>query len=156
MNSEEWIRRHGIYWQCFSLDCLTSFLKWITLSKSCFHSFSKETYWTATICEDFSRDLNKTLNETHTKAEVRWEAPLLSWVRRERGSRSVVSDSLRPHGLCAAHGVLAARILEWVAFPFSRRSSQPRNWTQGSHTAGGFFTSWATREAQKPFCFDHV
>ena len=45
------------------------------------------------------------------------------------------------------HGILQARILEWVAFPFSRGSSQPRNQTQVSRTAGGFFTSWATREA---------
>ena len=40
-----------------------------------------------------------------------------------------------------------ARILKWVSFPFSRGSSQPRDWTQASHTAGGFFISWATREA---------
>ena len=45
------------------------------------------------------------------------------------------------------HGILQARILEWVAFPFSRGSSQPRDQTQVSHIAGGFFTSWATREA---------
>ena len=45
------------------------------------------------------------------------------------------------------HGILQARILEWVAFPFSRGSSQPRDWTQVSHTGGGFFTSWSTREA---------
>ena len=47
------------------------------------------------------------------------------------------------------HGILQARILEWVAFPFSRRSIQPRDQTQVSHIAGGFFTSWATREAQQ-------
>ena len=47
------------------------------------------------------------------------------------------------------HGILQARIPEWVAFPFSRGSSQPRDQTQVSHIAGGFFTSWATREAQK-------
>jgi len=47
------------------------------------------------------------------------------------------------------HGILQARILEWVAFPFSRGSSQPRDQTQVSHIAGGFFTSWATREAQE-------
>ena len=47
------------------------------------------------------------------------------------------------------HGILQARILEWAAFPFSRGSSQPRDWTQVSHNAGGFFTSWATREAQE-------
>ena len=46
------------------------------------------------------------------------------------------------------HGILQARILEWVAFPFSRGSSQPRGQTQVSRIAGRFFTSWATREAQ--------
>ena len=46
------------------------------------------------------------------------------------------------------HGILQARILEWVAIPFSRGCSQPREQTQVSHTAGGFFTSWATRETQ--------
>ena len=44
------------------------------------------------------------------------------------------------------HGILQARILEWVAFPFPRRSSQPRDRTQVSHIASGFFTNWATRE----------
>ena len=39
------------------------------------------------------------------------------------------------------HGVLQARTLEWVAFPFSRGSAQPRGRTQFSHIAGGFFTS---------------
>ena len=42
------------------------------------------------------------------------------------------------------HGFLQARILEWVAFPFSRGSSQPRDGTQVSCIAGGFLTSWAT------------
>ena len=39
------------------------------------------------------------------------------------------------------HGILQARILEWVAFPFSRGSSQPRDQAQVSRIAGGFFTS---------------
>ena len=39
------------------------------------------------------------------------------------------------------HGILQARILEWVAFPFSRGSSQPRDRTQVSHIAGRFLTS---------------
>ena len=42
---------------------------------------------------------------------------------------------------CIVHGILQARILEWVAFPFSRGSSQPRDRTQVSHIVGGFFTS---------------
>ena len=45
-------------------------------------------------------------------------------------------------------GILQARILEWVAIPSSRVSSQPRGQTQVSHIAGRFFTVWATREAQ--------
>ena len=50
-------------------------------------------------------------------------------------SRSVMSDS--------------ARILEWVAIPFSRGFSQLRDRTQVSHIVGRFFTSWATRKAQE-------
>ena len=46
------------------------------------------------------------------------------------------------------HGFLQARILKWVAFPFSRGFSQPGDQTQVSHIAGEFFTSWATREIQ--------
>ena len=39
------------------------------------------------------------------------------------------------------------RILEWVAYPFSGKSSWPRNQTGVSSIAGGFFANWATREA---------
>ena len=46
-------------------------------------------------------------------------------------------------------GLLQAGILEWVAMPSSRRSSQPRDWTQVSCIAGGFFTIWSTKEAQE-------
>ena len=45
------------------------------------------------------------------------------------------------------HGILQARILEWVAFFFSGGSSHPRDRIQVSHIAGKFFTSWAIREA---------
>ena len=44
-------------------------------------------------------------------------------------------------------GILQARILEWVAIPFSRGSSRSRDQTQVSYIAGGFFTNLATREA---------
>ena len=44
----------------------------------------------------------------------------------------------------SVHGTLHSRILEWVAIPFSRRSSQPRDQTQVSCIAGRFFTIWAT------------
>ena len=102
-------------------------------------------------------------------------------------SHSVVSDSLRPHGLYSPwnfpgqntgvgslsllQGIFptqgsnpglplcrwilyqlshkgSPRILEWVAYPFSSGSSQPRNWTGVSCIASRFFTNWAIREAQ--------
>ena len=47
------------------------------------------------------------------------------------------------------YGIHQARILEWVAFPFSRGSSQPRDRTKVSHIAGKLFTSWATMESQE-------
>ena len=46
-------------------------------------------------------------------------------------------------------GIPQAKILEWVAIPFSRGSCRPRNLTQVSCIVGGFFTVWATREAQR-------
>ena len=49
------------------------------------------------------------------------------------------------------HGILQARILEWVAICFSRGSFQPRDQTCVSCIAGGFFTVLATREAALKF-----
>ena len=46
----------------------------------------------------------------------------------------------------SVHGILQARILEWVAIPFSRRSSQTRDQTQVPCIAGEFLTIWTTRE----------
>ena len=107
----------------------------------------------------------------------------------ESESRSVVSDSLQPHGLYSPwnssgqntgegslfllQGIIptqgpnpgllhgkwllyklshqaSPRKLEWVAYPFSSGSSQPRDQTQVSCIAGGFLTVWASREAQRP------
>ena len=47
----------------------------------------------------------------------------------------------------SVHWILQARILEWVAVSFSRESSQPRDQTQVSRIAGGFFSIWTAQEA---------
>ena len=47
----------------------------------------------------------------------------------------------------SVHEILQARILEWVAIPFSWGSSQSRDWTWVSCIEGKFFTVWVTREA---------
>ena len=70
----------------------------------------------------------------------------------ESKSRSVMSDSLPPHELYSPWNS-PGQILEWVAVPFSRGSSQRRDGTQVSRIAGRFFTSWATREAPKSLYF---
>ena len=49
----------------------------------------------------------------------------------------------------SVHGTLHARILEWVTISSSMWSSQPRNRTPVSHTAGRFFTFWVAMEAQE-------
>ena len=65
---------------------------------------------------------------------------------------SVTSDFLGPHELSppgsSVHGILQARVLEWIVIPFFRRSSPPRDQSQVSCIAGRFFAIWATREAQ--------
>ena len=49
----------------------------------------------------------------------------------------------------SVHGIFQARVLDWVAISFSRGSSQPRDQTRVSYTAGRRFTVWATREAYR-------
>ena len=72
----------------------------------------------------------------------------LQWFYEVAQSRLILCDPMD----CSlpgssVHGILQARVLEWVAFPFSRGSSQPWDWTQVSLIAGRHFTVWATREA---------
>ena len=76
--------------------------------------------------------------------------PLIMWWWSESVSHSVVSD-YEPMDCSSTgfsvHGILQARILEWVAIPYSRGSSWPRDWTWFTYIAGRFFTIRASREA---------
>ena len=54
------------------------------------------------------------------------------------------------------HGILQATILECAVIPFSRGSSQPRDGTQVSHIAGGFFTSWATGKLMQFISYEYL
>ena len=75
--------------------------------------------------------------------------PLRIFMIHESESCSVVSNSAASD--YTVHGILQARILEYVAVLSSRVSSQPRDQNQVSHIAGRFLTSWATREAHSWF-----
>ena len=72
----------------------------------------------------------------------------IQYIVKWKWSRSVVSDSLWPHGLylpgSSIHGIFQARLLHWVAISFSRGSFQPRDGTPVSCIAGRLFTIWAT------------
>ena len=66
----------------------------------------------------------------------------------ESVSCAVVSDFCDPMDY-AVHGILQARILEWIAFSFSRGSFQPRDQTQISCITGKFFTIWGREDKEK-------
>ena len=92
-------------------------------------------------------DTKRTVYHNH------WQTTQLDWEKLQSTSQSQVKAKVAQSclTLCNAmdymvHGILKARILEWVAFPFSRGSSQARDLTQVSCIAGRFFTRWATRE----------
>ena len=74
-----------------------------------------------------------------------------TWKNGGSVSHSVMYDSLQPMDCSpqgfSVHGILQARILEWVAIPFSRRSPWPRDQAQVPCIAGRFVIIWATREA---------
>ena len=72
------------------------------------------------------------------------------WTEEPAGLQSTVKVKVKVAQSCptlcdtrvyTGHGILHARILEWVAFPFSRGSSQSRDRTQVSFIVSGFFTS---------------
>ena len=81
---------------------------------------------------------------------VQAEAAELTWMRSVLVAQSCLTlcDPMcyNPPG-SSVHGTLQAKIQEWVAMPFSRGSSRPRDQTRVSCTAGRFFTIWASREA---------
>ena len=81
---------------------------------------------------------------THMALPSGWESVKVLAVH----SRPILCDPMDySQPVSSVHGVLQARILEWVAFPFSKRSSWPRDWILVSRIAGRFFTVWSTREA---------
>ena len=65
----------------------------------------------------------------------------LGWKDPLKKGKATHSNILENSKDCIVHGILQAGILEWVAFPVSRGTFQPRDRTQVSHTADGFFIS---------------
>ena len=85
------------------------------------------------------------------KVDISWEWKYLHSVKVKVAQLCLTLYNPMDHSLpgSSVHGILQARILEWVAIVFSRGSSWPRNWTRVSCVGGEFFASWATRDAPK-------
>ena len=81
----------------------------------------------------------------------RWDLWAIGWIWKWSKSCSVMSDSLQSHGLYSPWNFPSQNTGVSSLSPFSKGSSQPRDWTQVSLMAGGFFTSRATGEALDGF-----
>ena len=123
--------------------------------------FSRQEYWSALPCPSPGDLPDSEIKPTSlvspalaggfSTSSATWEAVQQS----EKWSHSVVFDSQSCLTLSDAMdcsllgfstlGIFQARILEWVAISFSRRSSRPRDWTRVSRIVGRCFTIWATR-----------
>ena len=98
----------------------------------CSHSFPLEITWRAIISHPH-------IGKIYVSNKVEgWNKPLQQQVTQLCPTLCNPMDSFPPAS--PVHGILQARILEWVAIPFSRGSSQPKGQTQVSHIAGKFFT----------------
>ena len=101
----------------------------------------------------FSRESSQARDWTHisfTGRQTLSLGRLLTWSVKIAQLCLTLCDPVNcsPPG-SSVHGILQARIMEWVAVPFSRGSPQPKDGPQVSRIAGGFLTIWATWEIKK-------
>ena len=114
-----------------------------------------------------SLPLHRNINEYHNRKKVpkEWAVRAAQHIFVPTQSTLIISSNnnkvkvlvtqlcltLYPHGCSppgsSVHEISQARVLEGVAIPFSRASSQSRDWTRVSCIAGRFFTIWVTRKA---------
>ena len=126
-------------------------LAWIKIPKHTLHCLREPgvlgscVLWSASWASIHSRFGKIITMATRVSAGV---PTLFSWWALVRVRGTLWCPTLCDPMHYTVHGILQARrIPEWVAYPFSRGSSQPRNRTRVSCVTGGFFTSWAIREA---------
>ena len=128
------------------LSCLLEFLQWWSCRAKSWSQGSKAQFLIV------SHELIRTWFQNFSMffaLEHSWMKSALPSSQQEGRGWAEVPTTLCDSMSSTVLGIFQARILEWGAVPFSRGSSQPRDWTPVSHTVGRFFTSWATREAQE-------
>ena len=109
-----------------------------------FYIFCYNLTWTSFLCSTFILHVYVLSDLRAVHLVYVYFMMLLKWVKFTQSCLALCNPIDY-----TVHEILQARILEWVAIPFSRWSSQSRDKTQISCIAGGFFTSLATREAPK-------
>ena len=133
---------------CYDCTCLNTFLSLWKLTPQCWSLSGWAERFSMCICSECALHLRCCGPPVFTSLPlIFFPVSLCSFEVKWSESHSVVSHSLLDTMDYTVHGILQARILEWIAFPFSRGSSPHRNWTRVSCIAGRYFTNWAMREA---------
>ena len=103
------------------------------------------------------RSLLLTYGQLSSGCVLTWSLLWCKWGKRKReimSSGPLVGWKWK--SLSRVQLFLQTRILEWIAYSFSSRSSWPRNWTGVSCIAGGFFTNWVIRDAPIMYQFCQI
>ena len=108
-----------------------------------FYIFCYNLTWTSFLCSTFILHVYVLSDLRAVHLVYVYFMMLLKWVKFTQSCLALCNPIDY-----TVHEILQARILEWVAVPLSRGSSQPRDQIQTSYIPGRFFTSWAKREAQ--------
>ena len=108
--------------------------EWSQKEKNKYHIYEKWYWWAYFQGENRDIDIKKRLVGTAEKVESESEVTQLCQALCYPMDCSPLGSSI--------HGILQARVLEWGAIPFSRRSSPPRDWTRVSSIAGRCLTVW--------------
>ena len=139
---------------CF-LFCLSHGIE-RTWQTTCLEAAEKKKIWVICCCFRaliVQKTDTRGSKRLQTSEKRNWQAPLISnlhtQVQKDWKWKSLSQGQFCESMDYTVHGILQARILEWVTVPFFRGSSQPRDRTQVSQTDGRLFTSWATGEAQE-------
>ena len=152
-----WITKNcGKFFKMGILDHLTCLLRNLYAGQE---ARVKMGHWTTDCCSKLGKEYVKAVycHPVYLTYMQSTSCKMLGWMKHKLESRLPGQwkwKLLSCIRLCnpmdyTVRGILQTRILEWVAFSFSRGSSQPRDQTQVSQIAGRFFISWATREAQE-------
>ena len=151
---------------CWIIEKTRQFQK--TSTSASFTTLKPLTLWITTNCEKILKEagipdqLICLLRNLHAGISLRTVHGTMNWFKIGKGVKAVYCHpawkKVKVTQSCptlydpmdyTVHGIIQARLMEWVSVPFSRGPSQPRDQTQVSHIAGRLFISWIIKEAKE-------